>query len=166
MSVPFEQLYEQLRNPVARLCLGITRDRAAAEDATQETFLAVHQALKSFRGESSVSTWVYRIALRAALRQQLRLQRSQSEAEVPVDLLAFDGEGELAARDEYRKVSVAMGKLSTEHRVVLALFAVEGLGHREIAEFLDVKEGTVWSRLHAARKRLVELMAAPLAQPS
>lgn len=99
---------------------------------------------------------MYRIALRAALRQRARRRPSEAvDPETPADR---GGEADLAARDEARRVQAAVVGLPAEHRAVLSLFAVEGLGHRQIAEILGVPEGTVWSRLHAARKRLAEAM--------
>jgi RNA polymerase sigma-70 factor (ECF subfamily) len=65
----------------------------------------------------------------------------------------------LAARDRVRRVRAAMEKLPIEQRAVLALFAVEGLGHAMIAEILGIPEGTVWSRLHQARKALTSIDA-------
>jgi RNA polymerase sigma-70 factor (ECF subfamily) len=64
----------------------------------------------------------------------------------------------MAARDEARRVHAAMLRLPAEHRAVLSLLALEGLSHREVAEVLGVPEGTVWSRLHAARRRLSEVL--------
>ncbi|MBI5543210.1 MAG: RNA polymerase sigma factor [Deltaproteobacteria bacterium] len=66
------------------------------------------------------------------------------------------GEAEMVSRDEARQLLAALQRLSLEHRAVLSLFALEGVPHREIAEVLGVAEGTIWSRLHAARKRLAE----------
>lgn len=69
-------------------------------------------------------------------------------------------EAELLARDEARRTLAALQQLTADHRAVLSLFALEGLSHREVAEVLGVPEGTIWSRLHGARKRLAELMGA------
>jgi len=72
----FVQLFEALRAPVYSLCLNLTGRPADAEDAAQEVFVSVHHALPRFRGEARLSTWVYRIALRAALRVRARQARS------------------------------------------------------------------------------------------
>lgn len=145
------ELFRALREPVLALCLHLTGRRADAEDALQETFLAAHRHLAAFRGEAQLSTWLYRIALRAALRARARHPRA---GELDPETPGPGGEDALAARIEARRVEAAMGRLPAEHRIVLSLFAVEGLSHRQIAEVLGVPEGTVWSRLHAARKRL------------
>jgi RNA polymerase sigma-70 factor (ECF subfamily) len=114
-------------------------------------FLTVNSALPHFRGESRLTTWIYRIALRTALR--VRARRRPSE---PLDPELPGGGGEDAMRFviEARRLAAALGRLPAEQRAVLSLFALDGLGHAAIAEILGVPEGTVWSRLHAARKRL------------
>jgi RNA polymerase sigma-70 factor (ECF subfamily) len=61
----------------------------------------------------------------------------------------------MAARDEARRAVAALARLPAGPRAVLSLFAVEGLSHREIADILGIPEGTVWSRLHAARRKLI-----------
>lgn len=119
--------------------------------------MSVHRALPSFRGESRLSTWIYRIAIRAALEHRARRRSTE-----PLDpeLPGPSEEDELMARDRARRLLLAMEKLSVEHRTVLSLFAVEGLSHKEIAEILGVPEGTVWSRLNGARRRLTAELAA------
>jgi RNA polymerase sigma-70 factor (ECF subfamily) len=158
----FEVLFRALRQPVLELCLHVARRRPDAEDALQDTFLAVHRALPAFRGESGLSTWVFRIALRAALQSRAR-RRDHAEVDSGTPSTG-GGEAELLAREEARRVQSALGELSAEHRSVLALFALDGLGHAAIAEILGVPEGTVWSRLHAARVRLREILGRTAAR--
>ena len=130
------------------LCLHLCGNAADAEDALQETLLALHVA--RFRGESSVETFAYRVALRIALRIKSRRRPAGEPSGEP----AASGAGAIEAAADAAKVLRAMARLPTEQRAVLSLFALEGLKHKEIAEVLGVPEGTVWSRLHAARKRL------------
>ena len=159
-SVPrFEQVFASLREKVFALCLHLTGNRHDAEDALQETFLAVHRALPSFRGEAQVSTWVFRIALRTALH--LRTRRREEPTPVDTELAGADVERALEARAEARRLARSFATLAPEQQVVLSLFAVDGLGHREIADVLGIPEGTVWSRLHVARKRLQAALATP-----
>lgn len=150
------QIFRLFREPVLTLCVHVIGNKADAEDVVQQVFLSVHRALPRFRGDARLSTWIYRIALRAALAARAR--RPSTE---PLDerLPAPSTEKELQLRDEARAVATAMDQLSSEHRAVLSLFAVEGLSHREIADVLGVPEGTVWSRLSGARKRLHEELA-------
>ncbi len=152
----FAALFRAHREPVLALCLHLTGRRVDAEDAAQETFLAAHRALPGFRGEARLSTWLYRIAVRASLQVKAR-RRPHLELD---DELGAPGSAEAAllARDEARRVQRALQLLPTEQRAVLALFAVEGLSHAEVADVLGVPVGTVWSRLHLARRRLAEAL--------
>ena len=153
----FQKVFEQLNARVFVLCRNLTGSKAEAEDATQETFLAIYRALPNFRGDALLSTWVYRIALNAALRVKARAQRVETDSLDDARQLADRGpapDDAVAAREDARRLARAMGTLSAEHRAVLSLFAVEGLSHEEIASVLNVPTGTVWSRLHAARKKM------------
>lgn len=142
--------------PVFRLCLGLTGNHADAEDATQETFLAILRGLSGFRGECRLSTWIYRIAIRTALRIRARKPRTEAlETDPP------DEPGDPALdRERSRQIRGALARLTSDHRTVLALFSIDGLSHREIAETLGIPEGTVWSRLHLARKKLAAELKA------
>jgi RNA polymerase sigma-70 factor, ECF subfamily len=150
----FGKLFRTLREPVLGLCLHVTGRRADAEDALQEVFLAVYRALPGFRGDARLTTWIYRIALRASIRAKAR--RPAGQAVVDPELPGNDAEAQMATREKARQLMTAMQKLSAEQRAVLSLFAIEGLSHREIALVLGVPEGTIWSRLHKARRRLAE----------
>jgi RNA polymerase sigma-70 factor (ECF subfamily) len=148
-----DALFEVEAARLYRLCLQLTGNRADAEDALQECFLAAREALAAFRGEARPETWLYRIAFRVSLRLKAkrRLAPEVSPGEEPSD----DPHHALIARDEAQQLMKAMQSLSAEHRAVLALFAVDGLSHKEIATILGIPEGTVWSRLHLARKKLL-----------
>lgn len=148
----FEALYREHRDRVVRLCLNVTGSAASAEDAAQETFLSVYRGLSAFRGEARVSTWIFRIALRQALHA-----RARREPELP-EPLPTSPEASLEAREQVARLQRALGELPEEQRLVLSLHAVEGLRHPQIAELLGIAEGTAWSRLHAARKRLAVLL--------
>ncbi|QDE67003.1 MULTISPECIES: RNA polymerase sigma factor [Myxococcus] len=148
-------LYEALSGKLYVLCHGITRDPSDAQDAVQETFLSIQRALPQFRGDAQLSTWAYRIAVRAAVAAKARRERHRGDA---VDIEMADPRARIEetfeTRERKRRLEVAMRTLSLEHRTVLSLFAVEGLSHAQIASVLGIPEGTAWSRLHLARKRL------------
>lgn len=149
-------LCRALREPLHALCLHLTGRRADAEDAVQEVLVAVDRGLPAFRGAARLTTWVYRIALRASL--QARARRRDGEPLDP-ETPGGGGEGAMAIRDEARRATAALARLPAEPRALLSLFAIDGLSHAEIADILGIPEGTVWSRLHAARKALLEVMA-------
>ena len=154
MTLAFDQVYAECGPRVRALCANLLGNTADAQDAVQDTFIAVARALPQFRGESSVTTWVHRIAIRTALKLRAR-RRAAEELD---DRIAAPGDPR-HDRVDADAVTRAMQELSFEHRVVLALFAIAGLSHAEIADTLAIPEGTVWSRLHHAKKRLAELMA-------
>jgi RNA polymerase sigma-70 factor (ECF subfamily) len=156
-DVAFAELFAAYRQRVFTICRHLTRSRADAEDVTQEVFVALLRALPSFRGESSLATFIHRIAVRLAIKQRLRTNR-HDQLRVPPTATTTTVADE--ARETNQRLWPALEQLSLEQRTVLALFAVDGLSHREIAAVLGIPEGTVWSRLHGARKRLAALLAA------
>jgi len=147
------RIFEVFREPLFRLCLHLCGNRATAEDALQDTFLSVFRALPGFRADARLSTWMYRIAVREALRHRAREVSRRVEGMEEEPAAPFAGDPAIR-REESEALRRALGQLSADHRAVLSLFAVDGLSHREIGEILGVPEGTIWSRLHAARKRL------------
>ena len=145
------ELFRAHHRSILALCRNLTGSAAEAEDALQETFVAAHAALASFRGDSQPSTWLHRIAIRTSLRVKSRRSRPEDSQSEP----SHDPRDGHLDRDALTR---AMATLSAEQRAVIALFAVEGLTHAEIARILGVPEGTVWSRLHVAKRRLAELL--------
>ena len=146
----FAEIYRVYAPRVRGLCALLLRGRAEVDDALQDTFIAVADALRGFRGDARLSTWIFRIAVRTSMRVAGRVRRHEVfDEEVPAP-------GSDLERD--RRVRAAMAELPAEQRSVLALFTVEGMRHGEIAEILGVPVGTVWSRLHHARKRLAALL--------
>jgi RNA polymerase sigma-70 factor (ECF subfamily) len=156
MAAPpdFAHVYADCQQHVRALCASLLGNSADAQDAFQEAFLAVAQALPRFRGEASVTTWVHRIAFRVALKLRAR-RRPTTELGDQLAGAVTDPIGDHAEADAMAR---ALDALSFEHRLVLSLFAVAGLTHAEIAEALGVPEGTVWSRLHHAKRKLGELL--------
>jgi RNA polymerase sigma-70 factor (ECF subfamily) len=147
------RLRRDLREPLHALCFHLTGSRSGAEEAVSEALVAAYRGLPSFPGGLRLTTWLYRIALRASLRVGARrLDAGRLEAETP----GGGGHAGAAVRDEARRAAAAMARLPAEHRAVLSLFAVEGLPHAEIAGILGIPERMIWLRLHAARLRLVE----------
>jgi RNA polymerase sigma-70 factor (ECF subfamily) len=155
----FSSLFKRLREPVLALCLQMAGSRGDAEDALQETFIAVHRLLPDFRGEARLTTWIYRIAVRVALRIKCRVRWTQPLGNEPHPS-SERLDDEVGARREANATLAAMARLPAQMRAVLVLFALDGMPHKEIADVLGVPEGTVWSRLHQARKRLVAELQA------
>ena len=160
----FGEIYRELREQVLSLGFRMTGRKEDAEDVLQETFLLVHRHLAKFKGESKVSTWVYRIATRVAL--DLHKKRS-AQAHDPLapehadDLSAPLPYDPLQSREEVQRIQQALQSLSPGFNAVLSLLGVDGLSPAEVAEILGIPEGTVWSRATHARRKLRELLQSP-----
>jgi len=130
------------------------------DDAAQEVFLQMHRYLASFRGESELKTWLYRLCITEARRVRRRRRigdglRRLLTLSPPSSLLSSPPFSEHSAR---RRVSAALDSLTENERSVLVLYELEGLPGKQIAEVLGCKEATLWRRLHYARKRFLALM--------
>ncbi|MAF11149.1 hypothetical protein CMK11_11925 [Candidatus Poribacteria bacterium] len=139
----------------------ILRDFHAAEDAAQEAFIDAHARLPQLREPSAFPGWFRRIVYKHCDRT---LRRAGPELEGP-ERLADRPSGDMSAQEElernetHARVLRELSALSEHLRATTTLFYIDGYSHREIAEFLEVPEGTVKRRLHDARKRLRERMA-------
>ena len=148
-------LYRENVGRVHALCLRMARDRAEADELTQETFVRVWERLGSFRGDSAFTTWLHRVTVNvviAGLRSRGRWRDRFASAE-PEDLgaavPAFSAGGDL-------DLERAIARLSPQARLVFLLHDVEGYQHGEIAEQTGLAEGTSKAHLHRARRLLRE----------
>lgn len=164
----FRELAQAVTPKLLAMCTNMLGSADDAADAVQDALLRAHEGLATFEGTSKFSTWVFRIAIREAIHRR-SLKRPHEELTVQNGGAAESPEALLESRDALRRTQAAMLTLSAEHRTVVSLFAAEGLRHGEIAEILGVPEGTVWRRLHEARKALRAAMqkrAAEWPQPA
>jgi RNA polymerase sigma-70 factor (ECF subfamily) len=162
----FQKIYDAFQPKILRYLTRLVGE-AEAEDLTQEVLIKVSAALPDFRGESQLSTWVYRIATHAAL-DRLRspsykrvIQNCSAGAEAE-DRDALTGEKtplvepQLFRREMNECIQGFIQKLPENYRVVLILSEFEGLKDSEIAETLGISPGAVKIRLHRAKERLKE----------
>lgn len=153
--------------------LHVTGNHSDADDVTQEAFVRAYRGLASFDGRSDFFTWLYRIAVNTALNRLRSTKRAGALATAGATEAAQVGgrpEGlgaprllpdEMAALGEQvRATLTAMAELSPPLRVTLVLATVEGLGHKQISEILDIPEGTVAWRVNEARRLLRERLGA------
>jgi len=158
----FEDVVRSQKDRAFRVALSILGPgrEAEAEDVTQEVFVRVYRALSSFRGESRLSTWIYRTAYNLAVDHQRRLgRRPEAADDEAAAALPATGPGSDPYRvsreaERARAVRSALGALSEEQRAVLHLHYWMGHTVAEIGELLDLPEGTVKSHLHRGRERL------------
>ena len=138
-----------------------------AAEAAQEAFLAAWQGLKFFRGESSFSTWLYRLASNASVDLLRREQRHKAAAgpslndeDTFIDIVDDAPSPQLSAerRELKEQVEAGLRELTPEHRAVLILREMHQLSYDEIAAALDLDTGTVKSRISRARKQLRNIL--------
>src|SRR2546430_9810641 len=144
----------------------MTANHEDANDLAQETFIKAYQALKSFKGDSSFYTWVYRIAVNKTInflkqrknKTHLSLNDLDFNAENDPDLVALISDKtprrDISLRELQEKLNAAMLKLSEVHRLVVTLHDVQGMAHEEIGKIMDCNIGTVRSRLFYAPQQL------------
>ncbi|HMJ62814.1 MAG TPA: RNA polymerase sigma factor, partial [Bryobacteraceae bacterium] len=147
----FERLYQLHSARMKSLAFHLLGSRADAEDTVQEAFLKVCRAAHGFEGNSSLSTWIYRILINCcydAIRKRQRL----AESPAPSD---FRAETNVPLKVALQR---ALSALNERQRMVFLLFEVEGLRHSEIAAVLEVPEGTSRSWLFEAKSQLKRLL--------
>jgi RNA polymerase sigma-70 factor (ECF subfamily) len=153
-----EMLYHQFKRRVFGMAHRIV-GASDAEEVAQEVFVRVFRGLAAFRGESQLSTWIYRLTVNASLSHLAKRGRRQEVsdevlAELPAPPVVERDLG-LAAR-----IEVALGELPAGYRAILVLHDVEGLSHEECAAILECRVGTCKSQLHKARARMRELLGS------
>jgi RNA polymerase sigma-70 factor, ECF subfamily len=175
----FAWLIGRYHQPIFSLLARTVRDRADAADLTQEVFVKVFRGMGGFHGESSLRTWIYRIALREASNQRrwwarhkqheipMEQEISENESGAPVrlkELLVDPGESpfDAAVHTETReRVERALSQVPEPYRTTLILRDIEGFVYEEVAEMQGVNLGTVKSRLVRGRAFLKMLLAQP-----
>lgn len=162
-TTAFRRLHSIHHDRVFRTVLAILRHTADAEDVAQEVWVAAWRELPRFRGTARFSTWLHPVAVRRSIDHLRRRRRSWSRffpfladgAAEPADDEAPGPRDGAEDADRAAALDRALGRLSPEHRAVLALREVEGLSYEEIATSVGCRLGTVMSRLHHARRALL-----------
>ncbi|MDB4941450.1 MAG: polymerase sigma factor RpoE [Labilithrix sp.] len=155
---------------IRRLAVHMLRDRTEAEDVTQETFIRAFHALARFDGRSEAFTWLYRIAVNLSLNR-IRARKTSRATHEPDDprldgLLvetrpeSADPAGSAQRRELYVALCHCIDQLSETLRTTLLLVCIDGRSHEEASAILGAPEGTIAWRIHEARRKLKESMAA------
>ena len=165
----FDLLVVKYQRKLARLVSQFVRDSAAVEDVTQEAFIKAYKALPTFRGESAVYTWLYRIGINTAKNYLVSQGRR-----APTTVDGFDNEdaenfedggklremntpeSELMSKQIAQTVNQTLSTLPEELRTAIVLREIDGLSYEEIADAMNCPIGTVRSRIFRAREAISE----------
>jgi RNA polymerase sigma-70 factor (ECF subfamily) len=155
--------FNEYKRSVFNLCYRLLGPGFDLDDVVQQVFIKLYYSLKSFKGLSSIDTWIYRITSKVCTDQlRKKYRKRQLEIVDNSDEMAADGKS-VRARDPYERIAQrelaltiyhALNKLSFEKRSVIVLYEMEKKSLEEIAAMIDAPVGTVKSRLFHARKEL------------
>jgi RNA polymerase sigma-70 factor, ECF subfamily len=170
VAVSFDEVFERYHRMVYQLVCRFLGDREEALDVTQEIFLTVHRKLDGFRGESSIKTWIYRIAINRASNRFRWWKRLRRRGTVSLDehlnteretcfseLLEYQGqspEDALLRVEQRAEIERCLAHLPLEQRTAVILRDIEGFSYEEIAETTNASLGTVKSRIARGREDL------------
>jgi RNA polymerase sigma-70 factor, ECF subfamily len=174
----FNDLVQRYEQRVFRLVFRMLGRRDEAEDMVQEVFVQVFKAVESFRGDSKLSTWIYRIAINLCKNRAKYLSRRRSEAQDELEQMSewrslHEGRGitvgETNRPDQVVQgyqletiVRLSISQLDADFREVLVLRDIEDLPYEDIMEITGLPEGTVKSRIHRARAMLKQRIEAQM----
>ncbi|OQX68334.1 MAG: hypothetical protein B6A08_10560 [Sorangiineae bacterium NIC37A_2] len=171
----FNELVLTYEAQVYRLAFRMLGSPEDARDLCQEVFVQVFRSIENFRGDSKLSTWLFRITVNLSKNQNKYLARRQKKNHSELDeALGFEAQGasgvtsgEMPAPEEQavgrqieRIVKEALNSLDEEHRTLVILRDIEGLSYEEVAEIAELPIGTLKSRLHRARATLRQKIEA------
>jgi RNA polymerase sigma factor (sigma-70 family) len=169
-NAAFRQLYELFKDRVFNTCLSYLQQHEEAEEATQDVFIEVHHSAAKFKGNSSVATWVYRIAVNKCLdriRYRGRQKRfafisglfSNTSGELIYDPPTFDHPGIVAENKEKARILFgAIRQLPENQQTAFILKQAEGLSQREVASIMNISEKAVESLLQRAKMALRKIL--------
>lgn len=161
----FRTIVETWQNMVYNTALGIVRNAEDAEDIAQEVFVQVYQSIGSFKGESKLSTWLYRITITKSLDHERRKKRKKRFAfirsltgeqnEVLINPPDFNHPGvALDKKEDASTLFKAIAELPENQRVAFTLNKVEGLSYQEVSEVMQTTVSSVESLMHRAKNNL------------
>jgi len=161
----FEELYRQHAGRVYSLACRLSGSRDDGEDLLQEIFVLVYRKLDGFKGESSVGTWIYRLATNHCLDFLRTREARARQLTEPLDEAQPARAPQRATRPlkaEGIDLERAIARLPTGYRAAFVLHDVEGFEHHEVAAMLGIAEGTSKSQVHKARLRLREFLTGAI----
>jgi len=148
----FETIYKKYWQKVFRLCMGYVNDIDAAKDLAQETFIKVWKQLPKFRNESSIGTWIFRIASNTCLRQ-IQKESKMPKSELPLEIK--DEISETNIEKDIQFLYQCISELQEVERIIISL-ELEDMNQKEIAEIVGLSEGNVRVKIHRIKGKLIQ----------
>ena len=169
-TAAFEELVARYRDKIYGRAFSMMRNEDEALDLAQEAWVKAWQRLGQFHGEASFGTWITRIVINLCLDQLRRRARRRTDSldemsadwervEAQMPMVEVNPGGNLEREELRRRIDLALGQLSPDHRTTLMLHQFEDMKYREIAQTMGCSIGTVMSRLFNARRNLAVLLA-------
>jgi RNA polymerase sigma-70 factor (ECF subfamily) len=173
-AAAFDELVRRYQRQIYGVIYHMTSHHEDASDLAQEAFVKAWQALKSFKGDSSFFTWIYRIAVNRTLnhlktrkfresKHRFSINDLDAEAENHPDMVALVAHNtprrDLALVELQERLNEAMAQLSENHRLVVTLHDIQGLPHEAIAHIMNCNTATVRTRLFYARQQLQGILS-------
>ena len=173
-AAAFDELVRRYQRQIYGVIYHMTSHHEDASDLAQEAFVKAWQALKSFKGDSSFFTWIYRIAVNRTLnhlktrkfresKHRFSINDLDAEAENHPDMVALVAHNtprrDLALVELQERLNEAMTQLSENHRLVVTLHDIQGLPHEAIAQIMNCNTATVRTRLFYARQQLQGILS-------
>ncbi|WP_347050880.1 RNA polymerase sigma factor [Flavobacterium olei] len=147
----FEEIYRIYWDRIFRLCMGFVNDYDAAQDLAQETFIIVWQKLETFRNESAIGTWIFRIASNNCLRQ-IEKQKRFPKSELPVHL---SEEKQNSTEPQIQFLYKCIAELPETDRIIISL-ELEDVKQAEIAKIVGLSEANVRVKIHRIKEKLTQ----------
>jgi len=147
----FEEIYELYWQRIFRLCMGYVNDPDLAQDLAQETFIIVWQQLPKFRNESSVGTWIFRIASNNCLRQ-IEKEKKFTKADLPVNL---EEKKQESMEPQIQMLYQFISELPETDRIIISL-ELEEVKQAEIAHIVGLSESNIRVKIHRIKEKLTQ----------
>lgn len=148
----FEEIYKTYYERIYRLCMGYVNDYVLAQDLVQETFIIVWKQLPKFRNESSIGTWIFRIASNHCLRQ-IEKEKRLPKTELPIQLK--EEETPESIEPQIKLLYEFISELPEMDRIIISL-ELEDIKQAEIAKIVGLSEGNIRVKIHRIKEKLTK----------